>query len=266
MALKVSNYVVGCAGLGTSSRWMIYENLILCKSTFTRSMMRGSTAINGRQMVSYLAYAGLALLVIQFTIGMAAIVMSYFPYKFGHDFLATKSDALLHSKFYLASFYIHITSSFIGLVTGLINFFIPLLRLSTYWHKTIGKLYTLSILILACPSGLVLALTANGGVWCKVAFSLQCALWFSTTLLGLSAAKNKKWLLHVKLFIISYATTLAAFSLRSESHLLHNLTDASPVMIYQIVTWTSWVGNALLAVMLIDFGLANFLVKQAFKK
>ncbi|MFM2387186.1 MAG: hypothetical protein RL660_1943 [Bacteroidota bacterium] len=216
--------------------------------------------------ISYFAYLGIAAVVINFTIGMLGIVLPYFPYTYGHDFLATKSQDLLQNNFYLVSFYIHITTSFVGLATGLLQFCLPLIQKARAWHKWLGRCYAYSILLLACPSGLVLALTANGGTISKTAFTLQCILWFSTTLLGVQAALQKKWLKHVQYFIISYATTLAAFSLRTESHLLHTFVGGDRETIYQIVTWSSWVGNAIIALLLIELGLAKYLVKKAFVK
>jgi hypothetical protein len=51
-------------------------------------------------------------------------------------------------------------------------------------HKTFGKLYVILILLLSAPSGMVMALYANGGALTKLSFLILTPLWWYFTLKG----------------------------------------------------------------------------------
>jgi Predicted membrane protein (DUF2306) len=202
--------------------------------------------------LTYFLFSGIILF---FIYTMFTMVAPYFPYTYGHAFLSTKPSTLLNSTFYLISFYIHITTSFISLTTGLFQFLPFIIKKYPRLHRRLGMAYVYSILLLACPSGLVLAINANGGLSSKVGFTIQCFVWFAFTLLAVRAAVLKNWQKHVQLMLLSYAVTLAAFSLRTESYFMHLFYKTNPIETYQTVTWLSWVGNILIALLLIEMGL-----------
>jgi hypothetical protein len=58
----------------------------------------------------------------------------------------------------------------------------------------------------------------------------------------------------------SYAITLAAMSLRTESYLMKYFFQTKPFETYLTVVWVSWVGNLVLCELLITFGFSKFLV------
>jgi Predicted membrane protein (DUF2306) len=194
------------------------------------------------------------------------MVAPYFPYEYGKNFLSTKSTSLLKSNFYLINFYIHITTSFISIATGLVQFVPLIIKKYPSWHRRAGMAYVYSILCLACPSGFVLAINANGGLSSQVGFTMQCIVWFTLTLLAVRAAVLKNWSQHVQLMILSYAVTLAAFSLRTESYLMHLFLNTNPIETYQTVTWASWVGNFLIGLLLIQLGLHKSILKNSLSK
>ncbi|MCB2408634.1 DUF2306 domain-containing protein [Hymenobacter lucidus] len=219
-------------------------------------------------MLSFLSFPRLlqflaGALVVAFTVLMATKVWPYLSFEPGIHFLTTKSDATNGSGLFRLGFYVHITSSLWVLAAGLAQFFPRLFRGRAGWHRRLGKLYVVSVLALAGPSGLVLAGFANGGLVAKVGFALQCVVWWLSTWQAYRLARQRRWEQHTEWMIRSFAVTLAALSLRSESYLLYYLFGTKPIETYLTVTWLSWTGNLVLAEVLIQLGAARRLLRQA---
>ena len=195
-----------------------------------------------------------ALIVLVFAGIMFSKVVPYMTFEYAINFLGTKSDATLHKSYYMWAFYVHITSSILVLAGGVFQFFPVLLRGGAKWHRLIGKLYVGSILIFAAPSGLVIAAFANGGLAAKVGFSLQCFVWWFCTFAGWREIMHRRIEAHTVWMWRSFAITLAALSLRTESYFMHYYLGTKPIETYLTVTWLSWVGNLMLVECLLYFG------------
>ena len=78
-------------------------------------------------------------------------------------------------------------------------------------------------------------------------------------------AGQKNYREHINWMIRSYAITLAAMSLRTEGYLMHYLLHTKPIETYVTITWLSWVGNWMIAEILITLGLGNYLFKKYVK-
>jgi Predicted membrane protein (DUF2306) len=201
-----------------------------------------------------------AVAIIGFTIVMVTKILPYMTFERAINFLGTKSDAVLDRTYFMVAFYIHITSSVLAIAGGIFQFYPAILREYPKAHIFTGKIYIASILLLAAPSGLVLAAFANGGLPSKVGFALQCLVWWGTTYAAWQAIMHRHWEKHAEMMIKSYAVTLAAMSLRTESYALVYFFGTKPMETYLTVTWLSWVGNFFVAEVLIYFGMAKKLV------
>lgn len=210
------------------------------------------------RLLQWLAGAAVAA----FAILMGTKVWPYLSFEPGINFLTTKSEAINASGLFRLGFYVHITSSMWVLAAGLAQFFPRLFRGRAVLHRNLGKLYVFSILALAAPSGLILAGFANGGLVAKVGFTLQCVVWWLSTWQAYRLARQRRWELHTGWMIRSFAVTLAAMSLRSESYLLYYVFGTKPIETYLTVTWLSWTGNLLLAEVLIQLGAARRLLRS----
>jgi hypothetical protein len=222
---------------------------------------------NIQRLLSHLLAYSFAAAIIGFTGIMWAKILPYMTFERAINFLGTKPDAVLDRNYFMVAFYIHITSSVLAILGGIFQFFPSSLRgtkqLRGYpnVHILIGKIYIGSILLLAAPSGLVLAAFANGGLPAKVGFTLQCFVWWATTYAAWRAIMQRNWEEHAKMMLRSYAVTLAAMSLRTESYALVYFFGTKPIETYLTVTWLSWVGNFFIAEVFIYFGMAKKLVK-----
>jgi hypothetical protein len=216
---------------------------------------------NIQRLLSRLLAYSFAAAIIGFTGIMLTKILPYMTFERAINFLGTKPDGVLDRNYFMVAFYIHITSSVLAILVGIFQFFPKILRGYPNVHILIGKIYIASILLLAAPSGLVLAAFANGGLPAKVGFTLQCFVWWATTYAAWRAIMQRNWEEHAKMMLRSYAVTLAAMSLRTESYALVYFFGTKPIETYLTVTWLSWVGNFFIAEVLIYFGMAKKLVK-----
>lgn len=202
------------------------------------------------------------LFIAAFSLLMLTKVIPYLSFEPEIDFLTTKTDRVLSRNDFQVSFYTHIVSSWWVMVIGIFQFVPSFIKKYKKLHQTLGKVYVFSILILAAPSGLGLALYANGGLPAKVGFSLQCVVWWLCTWVAWREITRHQWQKHIEWMIRSYAVTLAAMSLRAESYGMVYLFHTKPIETYLTVTWLSWVGNLLIAEVLIHTHIAQKLLKD----
>lgn len=202
------------------------------------------------------------LSVAAFTILMLTKVIPYLSFEPEIDFLTTKTDRVLAKKDFQVGFYVHILSSWWVMGIGLFQFIPSFVKKYRRLHQTLGKVYVFSILFLAAPSGFVLALYANGGLPAKVGFSLQCLVWWLTTLVAWYEIRKNQWQRHVEWMMRSYAVTLAAMSLRVGSYVMVYFLSTKPIETYLTVTWASWVVNLIIAEVLIYNNLGKYLIHK----
>lgn len=179
------------------------------------------------------------------------------------DFLLTK-QLVYHIRHWRISFYVHVFTSIIVLVSGLLQFSSYLLKKFPGLHRRSGKIYVLVVLLFSGPSGLVMGFYANGGLPARISFVLLASLWLITTYLGWRYALKRRWRLHTGMMVRSYALTLSAISLRLYAFLIgvFNL-PLRPVPAYILISWLSWTLNLLIAEAIIRRGLGY--LKDAFQ-
>lgn len=215
---------------------------------------------------TWLVYTLCILPFIFFTGLMVYKVVPYYGFEHAYAFLSTKTNQTLALPVFQLGFYVHIGSSAIVLLSGLPQFMPQLARYYPVVHRYAGRVYVFTILVLASTSGLVLALYANGGLPAKTGFFVQCLAWWFVTFMAYFKARRHQYQQHIAWMLRSFAITLAALSLRTEGYLMHYLLHTKPIETYVTITWLSWVGNWLLAEVLIALGLHNFLYKKYISK
>lgn len=203
--------------------------------------------------------------VLTFALLMATKIVPYFKFEPIYGFLGTKTDLVLAKPHFQVSFYIHIASSFFVMVAGAIQILPVIYRQLPRFHRIVGQVYVIGILVFAAPSGLGLAFYANGGLSSKVGFTLQCLIWWILTYQAWQFARKKQWKEHAAIMLCSIAVTLAAMSLRLESYWMVQLFETKPIETYVTVTWLSWVGNLIIAYTLIQLGWAEWMINAFFR-
>ena len=181
---------------------------------------------------------------------MLKIIVQYSAFDDHTGFLAFKQD-YLHLPLWKAAFYIHVFSSLFTLLAGLTQFSPEILKNHRGLHKLIGRLYVWDILLINFPTGLILAVYANGGLPSKVAFMILDGLWFWFTLKAVIEVKRGNITRHKEYMTRSYALTFSAVTLRTWRLILASSFDLDPQVIYMLDAWLGFVPNLICAEWLI---------------
>ena len=197
------------------------------------------------------------LTLILLTILMIDITLDYLPLSTKSGFLRIKQWMFRKypgniSKFWLTCFYIHVFTSVVVLLAGFTQFSKKLFRNKI--HRNFGKLYVLVVVFLSGPTGFLMGIYANGGIWSQIAFILLSVLWITSTFYAFKLAVEKKFDRHQSMMIISYALTLSALTLRGWKYLATAVFDLDirPMDLYRIIAWLGWVPNLLFAFVIIN--------------
>ncbi len=178
-------------------------------------------------------------------ISIAGYAFSYLSFTPGKGFTAQKAEELRTSMWWLVPFYLHITFGGFALLTGVFQFS-ENLRKKIALHRTLGKIYMVSIL-LGGAAGFYLSFFANAGIIAQVGFNLLAITWLITSWLAYKSIRVLDIEAHRRWMIRSYAACCAAISLRLilpfELAALHMDFDTA----YQIVAWACWVPNMVFA-------------------
>lgn len=206
------------------------------------SMKRSLAETNPGKMPSkYLAWWPVPLLVF-FWWMMLRISIPYMALEPYTDFLITK-QGVYHLWWWKWAFYIHVATAPILLLCGIAQFVRAILRRAPKVHRLLGKIYIALLLLLCAPGGLVMALYANGGPVVRVSFTLLTLLWMFYTARAYKHARTKRFNLHVRDMICSFALTLSAVTLRLYSLWLIPLLGLRDAEAYMFLSLASWLPN-----------------------
>lgn len=181
--------------------------------------------------------------------GLYPVIYFIVDRRFG--LLDLKSEALLASSIWNITFYIHIVLGGIALLIGWTQFVSKWRHRNMRMHRQIGKVYVCCVLVSAITA-IYLALFATGGLIPLMGFSCMGIVWFCTTFKAYRDIKRKSIFSHQKMMIYSYATCLAAVTLRIYLPLFISVfNDFNEA--YAVVSWLSWVPNLFVAYLLIQY-------------
>ncbi|MCH4824401.1 DUF2306 domain-containing protein [Gramella lutea] len=180
-------------------------------------------------------------------IGLYPILYFIIDRHFG--LLSSKSQDILNNVTWNYAFYGHIILGGVALLIGWTQFSSRLRRKHIKVHRTIGKLYLLSVLISGL-CGIYIAQYATGGITNVIGFTLSALVWLSTSILAFKAIRAGKIQLHKEFMIYSYSVCFSAVTLRIWLPLLIFLTGDF-ISAYLIVGWLSWVPNLIVAYFII---------------
>lgn len=174
------------------------------------------------------------------------ITASYLSFRPNVNFLLVKQD-IVNDSIWRPTFYIHVISGMLVILVGPFQFLESFRNKYLSWHKLGGKIYAYSILLLAAPTGLIMAFYAEGGLWSTVAFSIMSILWFVTTLMAVIKIKQRKIEEHKMWMMRSYALSFAAVTLRLLVPLFSLFILDNEDLITVSTAWLSWMLNLLVA-------------------
>lgn len=177
---------------------------------------------------------------------MIDLTLPYLGFTYDVDFLLTKQK-IIHIKHWRYSFNVHILFSIISLAAGLTQFSDYVIRRYKKLHRYFGYAYVIDVLLLAGPSGLIMAFYANGTVWAKSSFVILAFLWIIFTAIAYKKVMDRDFVSHRNWMIRSYALTLSAITLRLLALILPRFFHMEAFFEYTLIAWLSWTVNLVIA-------------------
>jgi uncharacterized membrane protein len=169
-------------------------------------------------------------------------LMYFLAYGPEQGLLANKSTEIQSIAIYAWSFYVHIIFGGVSLLVGWVQFSKKVRSKYLSWHRGIGKIYVLSVL-LSGLSGFYIAQYADGGIIAIVGFSGLALAWLYTTGSAYVTIRNKNIVEHEKWMIRSYTLCWAAVTLRLYIPLFTEMLGMDFLPAYVIIAWLCWVPN-----------------------
>ena len=202
------------------------------------------------QMLFWIPVSVLSLLLVYNT-------LPYFSFNKEFSFIEERSF-LFQSGLYSVCFYIHIFAGSVCILTALIQFSRYILKKSKAIHRWSGKVYVAVVLFLGAPTGLYMSFFAKGSFWERLLFMFMAAVWFITTLYGLSTIHKRNIVAHKVWMMRSYAMAMTAVTFRVY-HIVFYLLDWGHLENYELSLWISVLGNMLFAEWIIYRQSRNYL-------
>ena len=189
------------------------------------------------------------------------ITAEYLTFQPDINFLLVKQD-LIFDTVWRPTFYLHVISGMLVILIGPFQFIKKFRNKNLNLHRLLGKTYVYAILLIAAPTGLIMAFYAEGGWWSTWAFIIMSLLWFYTTIMAVVKIKQKDIKSHQKWMYRSYALSFAAVTLRLLVPSMSYWTTFSEEFIIVSTAWLSWMINLLFVEIFIHFSMGALKPKQ----
>jgi len=177
------------------------------------------------------------LLILKVTAAVAWNYRNYFPPNFESDFLRGRQHYFAGS--YHWAFYVHILAGPPALVIGLVlmseRFRLRLPR----WHRYLGRIQALNVLLLLVPSGLWMAFRAQSGPIAGVGFVVLSVLTGTTIALGWRAAVKRQFVVHRRWMSRCFLLLCSTVVLRLAAGLA-TVTGMQATWLDPLSAWASW--------------------------
>ena len=179
-------------------------------------------------------------------IGVGLYPLLYFFIDESQGLLSQKSPELLENMVWNTAFRLHIFLGGLTLLTGWSQFIESIRTNRLSLHRTLGKIYVLSVLISGI-SGLYIAFYATGGAIAQWGFGLLAVAWLITTYVAFSKIRKLELDAHKHWMIRSFALAFAAVTLRIYLPFMQAVLGMNFIDAYLIVAWLCWVPNLMVA-------------------
>jgi uncharacterized membrane protein len=175
--------------------------------------------------------------------GIAVISSRYF---FRPPPASSMEEFPRHFARYLPVLLPHIAGGVSALLLGPWQFLPGLRARHLNFHRWIGRIYLISVLI-GGLAGLAMATVSEGGLVAHVGFGLLAALWLATAACAYRTIRRGDVPTHRQWMIRNYSLTFAAVTLRLWFPLFYGPLHIEIMQAYMTVAWLCWVPNLLVA-------------------
>ncbi|MEK3885729.1 DUF2306 domain-containing protein [Paenibacillus sp. PL2-23] len=189
----------------------------------------------------------IAMTVLAILVSGYAVVQYYVLDAEKAGFVLQKLEAQQLERIWYGMLYAHIAGSVTALLLGSINMLKSVRERRPKLHRIMGRVYMAGI-VLGGLSGAYLAFQATGGAVSTAGFLVLSIVWLLSGFWAVKTIRAKQAAQHRRWMIRNYALTLAAVSLRLWLALfVLAFGEENFVTSYTIISWLSWVPNALAA-------------------
>jgi uncharacterized membrane protein len=162
----------------------------------------------------------------------------YFPPNFDSLFLQDREATFIGA--YRAAFYVHIFSGPFVLFNGLILLNESLRRRHGGWHRILGRVQVVILLLFVLPSSAVMSRHAFGGWPAGLSFLLLSAATASCAIVGVVYARRRQFDRHRRWMLRSYVLICSAVALRLISGTAGLVGVPNSETAYIFAAWSSW--------------------------
>jgi len=162
----------------------------------------------------------------------------YVPPNFDSLFLQGREATFTSA--YQTAFYIHIFSGPIVLFNGLILLSGSIRRRYRSWHRWLGRVQVVVLLLFVLQSSAVMSRHAFGGWPAGLSFLLLSAATAACAILGVVYARRRRFDRHRRWMLRAYVLICSAVFLRLISGTAGLIGVSSPERAYAFAAWSSW--------------------------
>lgn len=178
------------------------------------------------------------LLILRVLAAILANYPDYFPPNFGSLFLQDRETIFVGA--YRAAFYVHIHSAPLVLLNGLVLLNEHVRSRHGRWHRWLGRVQVVVLLLFVLPSGAVMSQHAFGGRQAGLSFLLLSAVTACCAIVGVVHARRRRFDRHRSWMLRSYLLICSAVALRLISGAAEVLGVSSPENAYILAAWSCW--------------------------
>jgi uncharacterized membrane protein len=178
------------------------------------------------------------VLILRVLIAILANYPDYFPPDFDSLFLQGREETFAGA--YRPAFYVHIVSGPVVLVNGLILLSESVRSRHRAWHRWLGRVQVVVLLLFVLPSGVVMARHAFGGWPAGLSFLLLSAATAGCAIAGVVHARRRRFDRHRRWMLRSYVLVCSAVALRLISGAAGVVGVSGPEGAYVVAAWGSW--------------------------
>ena len=177
------------------------------------------------------------VLILKVTTSVVSNYHNYFPPDFASDFLRGRERYFFGA--YQWAFYTHITSGPVSLILGLILIGERSRARFPKWHRYLGRLQVVCVLLLVTPSGLWMAYYAAAGPIAAVGLAALAIATATCVSLGVRSAMTRRFADHRRWMWRCYLLLCSAVVLRLIGGLA-TVTGLAAPWLDPLATWMSW--------------------------
>jgi hypothetical protein len=196
-----------------------------------------SIAVRHRILTTILRWLAVVL-ILRVLVAILANYPDYFPPNFESLFLQGREASFRGA--YRAASYVHILSAPLVLFNGLILLSEYIRRRHAGWHRWLGRVQVVVLLLFVLPSSVVMSRQAFGGWLAGLSFLFLSAATASCAIVGVVHACRRRYDRHRRWMVRSYVLICSAVALRLISGTAGLVGVVSPENAYMFAAWSSW--------------------------